>query len=114
MLTANIKETKEFLDSKLAGVKPEIALVVGSGLGGITKEIAKPLAIPYADIPHFPKATVTARPRSLVLGVGDNRSRRGTIQSPLNFTGVQTGQKWHGFWHTARKPSDFSRDGGAA
>ena len=55
-----------------------------------------------------------ARPRSLVLGVGDNRSRRGTIQSPLNFTGVQTGQKWHGFWHTARKPSDFSRDGGAA
>ena len=29
-MMANVKETKEFLDSKLGGFKPEVALVVGS------------------------------------------------------------------------------------
>ena len=36
------------------GFKPDVALVVGSGLGGITQGVAKPLVIPYTDIPHFP------------------------------------------------------------
>jgi len=65
---AKIKETKEFLDSKLAGLKPDVALVVGSGLGGITKEITKPLVIPYADIPHFPKSTVAGHAGQMIFG----------------------------------------------
>jgi len=67
-MMANTKETKEFLDSKLAGFKPEVALVVGSGLGGITKDIAKPLVIPYADIPHFPKPTVAGHAGQMIFG----------------------------------------------
>ena len=52
-MMANVKETKEFLEGKLDGFKPEIALVVGSGLGGITQGVTKPTVIPYTDIPHF-------------------------------------------------------------
>ena len=67
-MMAEVKETKEFLDSKLGGLKPEVALVIGSGLGGITKEITKPVVIPYADIPHFPKATVAGHAGQMIFG----------------------------------------------
>jgi purine-nucleoside phosphorylase len=67
-MMADVKETKEFLDSKLAGFKPEVALVVGSGLGGITKEVAKPVVIPYADIPHFPQSTVAGHAGQMIFG----------------------------------------------
>ena len=53
-----VKESKEFLEAKLAGFKPEVALIVGSGLGGVAGMVTKPVAIPYADIPHFPQPSV--------------------------------------------------------
>jgi len=61
-MMANVKETKDFLESKLAGFKPDVALVVGSGLGGITQGVTKPVVISYTDIPHFPKPTVADMP----------------------------------------------------
>lgn len=67
-LTEQLKETKEFLESKLAGCKPEVAVVVGSGLGGITQNIAHTVLIPYAEIPHFPKPTVAGHAGQLVAG----------------------------------------------
>jgi purine-nucleoside phosphorylase len=67
-MMANVKETKEFLESKIGGIKPDVALVVGSGLGGITKEIAKPIVIPYADIPHFPQSTVAGHAGQMIFG----------------------------------------------
>ena len=67
-MIATIKETRDFLDSKLAGFKPEIALIVGSGLGGIAKEIAKPIVISYTEIPHFPKPTVAGHACQMVFG----------------------------------------------
>lgn len=53
-----VKESKEFLESKLSGFKPEVALIVGSGLSGVASALEKPLTIPYADVPHFPKTCV--------------------------------------------------------
>ncbi|HUI08340.1 MAG TPA: purine-nucleoside phosphorylase [Verrucomicrobiae bacterium] len=67
-MLADVKETKEFLESKIGSLKPEVALVIGSGLGGITKEIAKPVTIPYGDIPHFPKSTVTGHAGQMIFG----------------------------------------------
>jgi len=67
-MMADLKETKEFLESKIGGLKPEVALVIGSGLGGITKAIAKPVTIPYGDIPHFPKSTVAGHAGQMIFG----------------------------------------------
>jgi len=72
-MASNIKETKEYIESKLAGVKPDIAIVVGSGLSGITKAIANPITIPYAQIPHFPQPTVAGHAGELVVGTWANR-----------------------------------------
>jgi len=64
----NLKETKEFLDNKLAGFKPEVAIIVGSGLGGVTGNIAKPITIPYAEIPNFPQSKVAGHAGEMVFG----------------------------------------------
>ena len=67
-MMANVKETKDFLEAKLAGFKPDVALVVGSGLGGITQSVAKPVVISYTDIPHFPKPTVAGHAGQMIFG----------------------------------------------
>jgi purine-nucleoside phosphorylase len=67
-MIANVKETKEFLESKLAGFKPDAALILGSALGGIAKDIAKPIVISYTDIPHFPKPTVAGHAGQMIFG----------------------------------------------
>jgi purine-nucleoside phosphorylase len=63
-----LKESKEFLEAKVPGFKPEVALVVGSGLGGVAGAITKPVTIPYADIPHFPQPTVSGHAGQMIFG----------------------------------------------
>jgi purine-nucleoside phosphorylase len=67
-MMGSVKETKDFLESKLSGFKPDIALIVGSGLGGIAKAIARPAVISYTEIPHFPKPTVAGHAGQMIFG----------------------------------------------
>jgi purine-nucleoside phosphorylase len=67
-MMATVKETKDFLEAKLAGFKPDVALIVGSGLGGIASGIAKPTVISYTDVPHFPKPTVAGHAGQMIFG----------------------------------------------
>jgi len=64
----DVKETKDFLESKLSGFKPDLALIVGSGLGGIAKDIVKPTVISYTELPHFPRPTVAGHAGQMILG----------------------------------------------
>jgi purine-nucleoside phosphorylase len=48
--------------------RPRVAIVLGSGLGGLADEIASPVAIPYAEIPGFPRSTVVGHAGRLMLG----------------------------------------------
>ncbi len=50
------------------GPTPRVGLILGSGLGNLAQELAEPLAIPYAEIPHFPVSTVQGHSGELVLG----------------------------------------------
>ena len=65
---AELKESKDFLETKLAGFKPEVALVVGSGLGGIADKIASPVVVGFSDIPHFPKPTAPGHAGQIFFG----------------------------------------------
>jgi len=49
-------------------LKPEIALVLGSGLGAFADEFSSATKIPYAEIPHFPRSTATGHAGTLVVG----------------------------------------------
>ncbi len=49
-------------------LRPQIALVLGSGLGVFADELASATRIPYQKIPGFPRSTVTGHAGSLVIG----------------------------------------------
>ena len=49
-------------------LRPKIALVLGSGLGGFADEFANAVRIPYAKIPHFPRSTAIGHAGQLVIG----------------------------------------------
>lgn len=62
-----LKEAAEFIRGRLSG-KPEIGLILGSGLGVLADLIEQPLTIPYGEIPHFPVSTVAGHAGELVIG----------------------------------------------
>ncbi len=47
---------------------PRVAIVLGSGLGGIARAVESPTRIQYRDIPGFPDATVAGHAGELICG----------------------------------------------
>lgn len=66
-LTEKIREAKDFI-REVTDFKPEVALILGSGLGTLAEEIEEPVNIDFAAIPHFPISTVVGHAGRLVLG----------------------------------------------
>ena len=50
------------------GNVPEVALVLGSGLGDFAATLTGAVAVPYAEVPHWPVSTVVGHPGRLVVG----------------------------------------------
>ena len=67
MLLEQMKEAVEFIHSRTQ-VKPTIGIILGTGLGGLVKEIEVIDEIPYQDIPHFPVSTVESHSGKLIFG----------------------------------------------
>jgi purine-nucleoside phosphorylase len=49
-------------------LRPQIALVLGSGLGAFGDDLSDATKIPYAKIPHFPRSTAIGHAGQLVVG----------------------------------------------
>jgi purine-nucleoside phosphorylase len=49
-------------------LRPDIAIVLGTGLGGLATEIEVETAVPYEEIPGFPLSTVESHAGRLLLG----------------------------------------------
>jgi len=62
-----IYEAHDYVISK-SSFKPEIGIILGTGLGGLVKEIQVETVIPYGEIPHFPVSTVETHEGKLILG----------------------------------------------
>jgi purine-nucleoside phosphorylase len=57
-----------FQTCSLPILKPTIGIILGTGLGGLVKEINIIDEIPYTDIPHFPVSTVQSHSGKLIFG----------------------------------------------
>src|SRR5262250_3780551 len=49
-------------------LRPQIALVLGSGLGSFADDLTESVCIPYEQIPSFPRSTAIGHAGQLVIG----------------------------------------------
>jgi purine-nucleoside phosphorylase len=49
-------------------IRPQIAIILGSGLGALADEVQVDVAFPYSEIPGFPVSTVSGHAGRLALG----------------------------------------------
>lgn len=61
-----LKETVDYINEKTNNFAPEIAIVLGSGLGDFADDFCD-IALSYKDIPGFEASTVKGHKGQLVL-----------------------------------------------
>lgn len=66
-LRSEIQEAVVLL-RKRTRVKPKLGIILGTGLGGLVKNIKVSDIIPYQEIPHFPVSTVESHAGRLIFG----------------------------------------------
>jgi purine-nucleoside phosphorylase len=66
-MTEHFKKCAQFL-AECTDLKPEFGIILGSGLGGLTKVIDIEKIISYQDIPGFPVSTVKGHGGRLIFG----------------------------------------------
>ena len=66
-LHAQITAAQEFVQARWKG-KPNVGIVLGTGLGGLVEDIQAEATLDYGDIPHFPLATAPSHKGHLVCG----------------------------------------------
>jgi len=67
-LQSQINSAVDYIRNKTQ-IVPEIAVILGTGLGALARQIENNVKIPYENIPHFPLSTLDAHAGNLVLGV---------------------------------------------
>ena len=66
-LIAKIDDCLNYIRKK-GNFRPEVAMILGTGLGQLAERIKPEIVIPYEELPHFPKSTVQSHKGQLVLG----------------------------------------------
>ena len=61
------KESVAYIQSQTK-VNPSVGIILGTGLGGLVKEINIIDEIPYENIPNFPVSTVESHSGKLIFG----------------------------------------------
>ena len=64
----NVNDTVEFINRITGASSPAIGIILGTGLGGLVKDIHIEHKIDYKDISHFPVSTVESHHGNLIFG----------------------------------------------
>lgn len=84
-LFEKIQETTAYINRETQQYKPEIGIILGSGLGGLIDEIEVDRTVSYKDIPHFPVSTVSGHKGQLLFGRLKNNKRVVVMQGRFHF-----------------------------
>lgn len=63
-----IEETVKYIKRKTENFAPEIGIILGTGLGGLVKEIEVEHQLMYSNIPNFPISTLEFHSGKLIFG----------------------------------------------
>lgn len=63
-----VAEAAEDLKWRIGDRAARLAIVLGSGLATVADAVVDPIAVPFAEIPHFPQSTVEGHPGCVVAG----------------------------------------------
>jgi purine-nucleoside phosphorylase len=66
-------EAAAYVKSRAGTRAPEVAVVLGSGLGDFASRVLDPVDLAYTDIPHWPASRVIGHAGRLVLGTAGGR-----------------------------------------
>lgn len=67
-MTEAVRQAAREVERRLGGLKPRVALVLGSGLGPLADDVQSAIRIRYPDIPGFPASRVPGHAGELVAG----------------------------------------------
>ena len=65
----NYCSSAEAIRARLNGFVPEVAMILGSGLGYLGDEVEDAVVIPYGDVPHFKASTAPGHKGQFVFGL---------------------------------------------
>lgn len=66
-LTSQIAQALDVVRGRWKG-RPQVGIILGTGLGGLAQEIDVEAVFPYESIPHFPRSTAVGHAGQLVCG----------------------------------------------
>jgi purine-nucleoside phosphorylase len=66
-LYEQIQEAKKAIQARWPG-RPQVGIILGTGLGGLAEDIEAEARLPYEQIPHFPQSTVESHAGRFVCG----------------------------------------------
>ncbi|WP_345950905.1 MULTISPECIES: purine-nucleoside phosphorylase [unclassified Mucilaginibacter] len=64
----SIKSTVAYIKSRIGEFEPEAGIILGTGLGGLVKEMEIEKQLPYSNIPGFPISTLEFHSGRLIFG----------------------------------------------
>ncbi|OUN06802.1 purine-nucleoside phosphorylase [Flavonifractor sp. An92] len=67
------QESADYLRGRIGDFKPQVAMVLGSGLGFLGDVVENAVAVPYGEIPHFKASTAPGHKGRLVFGTLEGR-----------------------------------------
>src|ERR1700761_3893958 len=65
----NIMNTARYIKSRINDFEPEVGIILGTGLGGLVKEIEVEKQLMYSNIPDFPISTLEFHSGKLIFGM---------------------------------------------
>ena len=71
-LKKKIEEAGDFIKERIRA-NPSVGIILGTGLGALSKEIKEKKELPYGNIPYFPRPTVMTHAGNLVFGKIGNK-----------------------------------------
>lgn len=78
------ERSAEALRQRIGSFVPQVALILGSGLGELGDQVDEPIYVPYEDIPHFRRSTTLGHKGRLVFGTLEGR-RVAVMQGRMHY-----------------------------